>query len=123
MPGTRYWPVSLSSWNVHLNGGDSECVHEVSVGWSQTAMSLMTGRKADMTRGRGGWLRTEDMGGLLRRGHLSCLVLRRRQLTAGIQGRSFLKLGPDLGQAWGMWGCSSDGPGSWPAGSVCRDRV
>ena len=84
MPGTWCWPVSLSSWNVHLNGGERECVHEISVGWSQTAMRPMKGRRADMARGRGGQPWTEDMGGLLRRGHLNCLVLRRKQLTAGI---------------------------------------
>lgn len=52
---------------------ESECVHEVSVGWSQTVMSPMKGRRADITHGRGGWLWTEDVGGLLRRDHLNCL--------------------------------------------------
>lgn len=48
-------------------------------------MSPMKGRRANTTHGRGGRLWTEDVGGLLRRDHLNCLVLRRRrQLTAGI---------------------------------------
>ena len=52
----------------------SKCVNEVSAGWCQIMMSPMKERRADVTHGRGGRLWTGELGGLLRRGHLTCLV-------------------------------------------------